>query len=46
MNFTTEVQILETGIKDDEIYSRLLSRLIMGSLGGAGVGKTVLIQDH
>lgn len=42
---TTEVQILETGIKVVDLLAPYIKGGKVGLFGGAGVGKTVLIQE-
>lgn len=42
---TTEVQILETGIKVVDLLAPYIKGGKIGLFGGAGVGKTVLIQE-
>src|SRR6266545_4388294 len=41
----TKVQILETGIKVIDLVCRFLHGKKVGAFGGAGVGKTVIIQE-
>lgn len=44
-NLTTEVEILETGIKVVDLLAPYIKGGKIGLFGGAGVGKTVLIQE-
>ncbi|BDH60627.1 ATP F0F1 synthase subunit beta [Ureibacillus massiliensis 4400831 = CIP 108448 = CCUG 49529] len=44
-DLTTEVQILETGIKVVDLLAPYIKGGKVGLFGGAGVGKTVLIQE-
>ncbi|MCM3610336.1 F0F1 ATP synthase subunit beta [Planococcus sp. MERTA32b] len=44
-NLSTEVQILETGIKVVDLLAPYIKGGKIGLFGGAGVGKTVLIQE-
>jgi F-type H+-transporting ATPase subunit beta len=44
-NLTTEVEILETGIKVVDLLAPYVKGGKIGLFGGAGVGKTVLIQE-
>lgn len=43
--FSTEVEILETGIKVVDLLAPYIKGGKIGLFGGAGVGKTVLIQE-
>jgi F-type H+-transporting ATPase subunit beta len=42
---STEVEILETGIKVVDLLAPYIKGGKIGLFGGAGVGKTVLIQE-
>jgi F-type H+-transporting ATPase subunit beta len=44
-NLSTEVEILETGIKVVDLLAPYIKGGKIGLFGGAGVGKTVLIQE-
>jgi F-type H+/Na+-transporting ATPase subunit beta len=44
-NLSTEVEILETGIKVIDLLAPYIKGGKIGLFGGAGVGKTVLIQE-
>ena len=44
-NLTTEIEILETGIKVVDLLAPYIKGGKIGLFGGAGVGKTVLIQE-
>ena len=44
-NLTTETEILETGIKVVDLLAPYIKGGKIGLFGGAGVGKTVLIQE-
>src|SRR5699024_1154954 len=44
-NLATETQILETGIKVVDLLAPYIKGGKIGLFGGAGVGKTVLIQE-
>ena len=44
-NLTTQVEILETGIKVVDLLAPYIKGGKIGLFGGAGVGKTVLIQE-
>ncbi len=44
-NLTSGVEILETGIKAIDLFCPILRGGKVGLFGGAGVGKTVLIQE-
>jgi len=44
-NLTTDTQILETGIKVVDLLAPYIKGGKIGLFGGAGVGKTVLIQE-
>src|SRR5699024_997613 len=44
-NLSTETQILETGIKVVDLLAPYIKGGKIGLFGGAGVGKTVLIQE-
>src|SRR5690625_6168476 len=44
-NLATETEILETGIKVVDLLAPYIKGGKIGLFGGAGVGKTVLIQD-
>ena len=45
VNLSTEVEILETGIKVVDLLAPYIKGGKIGLFGGAGVGKTVLIQE-
>ena len=44
-NLSTEIEILETGIKVVDLLAPYIKGGKIGLFGGAGVGKTVLIQE-
>src|SRR5699024_12230963 len=41
----TEREVLETGIKEDDLLAPYIKRGKIGLFGGAGLAKTVLIED-